>query len=110
MRRYLLLIAVVLFASCTNCTRYTKGYVVDRETSKVLKGAEVKSYAALNDRARDPRVTYTDSTGWFETAFALTGVAKCGNLKLIVSHPGYHTGYEVDMPVGDTVFLERKKP
>lgn len=109
MSRLMLLIAVILFASCKNCTRYTYGYVVDRETSKPIPGAKVRSYAALNDRSRDERITFTDTSGWFETAFALDGVAKCGNLKLIVTDTAYHTAYDVDMPQGDTIFLVRKK-
>lgn len=103
---YTLLIVLGL-AGCKNCTRYTYGYIIDRETSKPIKGAEVRSHAALDDRSRDHRVTYTDSTGWFETAFKLDGVAKCGNLKLIISDSNYHTAYEVDLPPGDTIFLDR---
>ena len=95
--------------SCKRCTRYTKGYVVDRETKKAVPGASVISYAALNDRVRDKRITYADTNGWFETSFILDRVAKCGNMKLIVDHPNYHTQYEVDLPQDDTIFLERKK-
>ena len=109
MSRYMLLIAVILFASCKDCTRYTYGYVLDKETSKPIPGVKVRSYAALNDRARDERIVFTDTSGWFETAFALKGVAKCGNLKLIITDTAYNTTYEVDMPQGDTVFLVRKK-
>lgn len=106
--RSLLLFALIFllgFASCKNCTRYTYGYIIDRETSKPIQGAEVRSHAALDDKSRDHRVTYTDSAGWFETAFELDGVAKCGNLKLIISDSNYHTAYEVDLPPGDTIFL-----
>lgn len=109
MNRIAILAAVLLLASCKDCTRYTRAWVVDRETNKAVKGATVKSYAALNDRARDQRTVYTDSAGWFETAFALDGVAKCGNLKLIISAPNYITGYEVDVPVDDTLYLKRIK-
>lgn len=106
----ILVLSTMLFCvSCKRCTRYTKGYVVDRETKKPIVGATIVSYAALNDRARDRRYTYADTNGWFETAFILDRVAKCGNLKLLVSHPDYHSGYAVDMPENDTVFLERKK-
>lgn len=109
MYKYLLFFSVLLFVSCKRCTRYTSGYVVDRETKKAISGATIQSYAALNDRARDKRITYADTNGWFETAFILDRVAKCGNLKLIISDSAYHTAYEVDLPQGDTVFLERKK-
>lgn len=108
-RYFLLLIIILVSAGCKDCTRYTYGYVVDKETSKPIPGAKVRSYAALNDRARDERIVFTDTSGWFETAFALEGVAKCGNLKLIITDTAYHTAYEVDMPEGDTVFLLRKK-
>lgn len=101
------LLIVLGLTSCKNCTRYTYGYIIDRETSKPIQGAEVRSHAALNDRSRDHRVTYTDSTGWFETAFKLDGVAKCGNLKLIISDSNYHTAYETDLPQGDTIFINR---
>lgn len=109
MSRYPLLIIVIFLASCKNCTRYTRAWVVDHETNKAIYNAEVKSHAALNDRTRDQRTTFTDTSGWFETAFELNGVAKCGNLKLIISHPDYETGYEVDVPVDDTIFLRRLK-
>lgn len=105
-----MLIAVLAFAGCKKCTRYTRAWVVDRETNKAVTGAKVNSYAALNDRSRDVRIVYTDSAGRFETAFALDNVAKCGNLKLIISHPRYHTGHEIDVAVDDTLFLERIKP
>lgn len=106
----ILIITTLLFCvSCKRCTRYTKGYVVDRETKESISGATIESYGALNDRARDRRVTYADTFGWFEAESILDRVAKCGNLKLIVSHSGYHTGYEVDLPEGDTIFLDRKK-
>ena len=110
MYRYLLLLICVWgLAGCKNCTRYTYGYIVDRETSKPVKGAEIKSHAALDDKSRDHRVTYTDSTGWFETAFELDGVAKCGNLKLVICDSNYHTAYEVDLQPGDTIFVDRIK-
>lgn len=101
------LLLAVSFASCKDCTRYARAYVVDRETKKGIYGVKVESYAALNDRARDRRVVYTDSAGWFETAFSLKGVAKCGNLKLIISHPNYPTVYEIDLPVDDTIRIQR---
>lgn len=110
MSRYiLLLMSFWVLAGCKNCTRYTYGYILDKETSKPIQGAEVRSHAALDDKSRDHRITYTDSTGWFETAFELDGVAKCGNLKLIISDSNYHTAYEVDLPPGDTIFLYRIK-
>jgi len=102
-----LLLILLSHLSCKNCTRYTYGYIIDRETSKPIQGAEVRSHAALDDRSRDHRVTYTDSTGWFETAFELDGVAKCGNLKLIISDSNYHTAYETDLSPGDTIILYR---
>lgn len=109
MRSLLLFISIFIlaFASCKNCTRYTYGYIIDRETSKPIQGAEVRSHAALDDKSRDHRVTYTDSAGWFETAFELDGVAKCGNLKLVISDSNYHTVYEADLPPGDSIFLYR---
>jgi hypothetical protein len=111
MSRYVLFIAfILLYASCKDCTRYTKGYILDRDNNKPLAGAKISSYAALNDRSRDQRVTYTDNNGFFETAFELDNVAKCGNLKLIIDHPGYSTAYEVDMPQNDTVYLDKIKP
>ena len=111
MHRLLLFISIFIlaFASCKKCTRYTYGYIIDRETSKPIKGVEIRSHAALDDRSRDHRVTYTDSTGWFETAFELDGVAKCGNLKLIISDSNYHTAYETNLPAGDTIILYRIK-
>ncbi len=104
---FLLILIALAYAGCTDCTRYARAYVVDFDNDQTIAGVEIKSYAARNDRARDERITHTDSTGWFETAFALNGVAKCGNLKLIISHPGYHTAYEVDIPLDDTVFLRK---
>ena len=104
---FLLILLTLAFAGCTDCTRYATGYVVDYDNNKALEGVEIRSYAALNDRSRDERTTHTNSVGWFETAFALNSVAKCGNMKLIISHPGYHTEYKVDMPWDDTVYLRK---
>lgn len=103
----LLILLTLAFAGCKDCTRYARGYVVDHDNDLGLAGVQIKSYAALNDRTRDERIIYTDSTGWFETAFELNDVAKCGNLKLIISHPGYHSTYEVDFRLDDTVFLRK---
>lgn len=106
---YILLPLLLLlgFSSC-DCTRYTYGYVADYETKKIIKGAKVYSYAALDDKIRDERTQYTDTTGWFETAFALNGVAKCGSLKLVISKDSFQTASVVDMEMGDTVFLYRQ--
>lgn len=103
----LFILLALAFVGCKDCTRYARAYVVDFNNDQGLAGAQVKSYAALNDRSRDERITYTDSAGWFETAFALNDVAKCGNLKLIISHPGYHTAYEVDLRQDDTIYLRK---
>lgn len=109
MSKYLLLLPLVILLSGCSCTRYTYGYVVDYETKEPLYFSEVYSYAALDDKIRDERVTTTDSSGWFETAFALNSIAKCGNLKLVISKKGYQTIYEVDLTPGDTVFLRKEQ-
>ncbi len=104
---YILIPLLLVFASC-DCTRYTNGYVADYETRKVIKGALIRSHAALDGKTSDERFRYTDSSGWFETAFSLKGVAKCGSLKIEVSKDGYQTVRLVDMAIGDTVFLFRQ--
>ena len=103
---YLLVMLLFTFASC-DCTRYTNAYVADYETKQAVKGAQVYSYAALDGEIRDERIRYTDSSGWFETAFSLKGVAKCGSLKIVISKDGYQTMSKVDWPIGDTIFLFR---
>ncbi|MCB0700289.1 MAG: hypothetical protein H6551_13265 [Chitinophagales bacterium] len=103
----LILISMV-FAGCS-CQRYTNGIVADFETKMAIEGAQIYSFAALDGRIRDERYVYTNDTGWFETAFYLKTVAKCATLKLTISKDGYETIREVDMPVGDTVFLRKIK-
>ncbi|MCB0697794.1 MAG: carboxypeptidase regulatory-like domain-containing protein [Chitinophagaceae bacterium] len=110
MKRSILLILLTLaFAGCKDCTRYARGYVVDFNSHEAIKGAEIHSFADLNDRTRDHRFIHTDSTGWFETAYVVDGLAKCGGLKLVISYPGYHTAYAIDIPLDDTIYLEKKK-
>lgn len=107
MRNLVLLGLFVFVASCKNCTRYARGYIVDAETSKPVYHARIISYAALDDRKRDERLTFSDSSGFFETSYTLERVAKCGILKLIVSDSNYHTAYEAELPVDDTIFLRK---
>lgn len=106
MSKYSLIMLALFLAGC-NCTRYTYGYVVDLETREPLANVQIRSHAALDGRARDQRQIFTDSTGWFETAFELSGIAKCGNLKMEITYPDYETQYRVDMTAGDTIFLRK---
>lgn len=105
MSKYLPLLVLLIFISGCSCQRYTYGYIVDFNDHTPIYRAEVNSFAALDGDIRDERVTETDSSGWFETAFSVNSIAKCGNLKLIITKPGYETAYIVDLPPGDTVFL-----
>lgn len=110
MGKYLPLLALLLFLSGCSCQRYTYGYIVDFNDHKPIYQAEVYSFAALDDEIKDERIVRTDSTGWFETAFSINSIAKCGNLKLIITKPGYQPAYIIDLPPGDTVFLLKDLP
>ena len=109
MLKFSLVILMLLCVTSCDCKRYTYGYVADYETRKVIGSAKVVSYAALDDRKRDERITYTDSAGWFEAAFALNSIAKCGSLKLTISKEGFETMRVVDWHPADTIFLFRQK-
>lgn len=107
MSRCLILLASVLLIAGCSCDRYTYGYVADYNSHEPLVGAQVYSFAALDEEVRDERVVKTDTKGWFETAFALKSIAKCGNLKLIIDYPGYAREYRIDLPPGDTIFMRK---
>lgn len=106
-RVFLILISTLLVAGC-DCSRYTSGYIVDEETKEAIVGAKIISFAALDDRQRDERVQYSDGVGRFEAAFKLNSVAKCGNLKLTISKPGYVTVRRVDHIPEDTIFIKKQ--
>lgn len=107
MIKYLAYIILLVFVAGCSCDRYTQAIVADHETKEAIQGAEVYSYAALDGRMRDERYTYTNDTGWFETAFTLKSMAKCGTLKLRVGKGGYDTIFLYDHPPGDTIFLKK---
>jgi glutaminase len=107
MTKYCLLILTMLLVTSCDCKRYTYGYIVDHNSHIAIGSVKVVSYAALDDRKRDERTTYTDSAGWFEAAFSLNSIAKCGSLKLAISKEGYETQRLVDWHPADTIFLKK---
>jgi hypothetical protein len=103
MLRSILFISIILFASCGTCERYTKNYVVDKETRIPLFEVQVLSVAATDGKQEMDKYTYTDAFGGFETSFTKGNVTQCPVLKLTLNKAGYYPVRYWDPPIGDTL-------
>jgi hypothetical protein len=107
MQKVLLFIAIIFFASCSECNRYAKNYVIDKKTRKPIFGVQVLSVAATDGKQEFDTYTYTDSVGSFEAMFTKANVTKCPVLKLSLSKTGYYPLRVWDPVLADTLVMQK---
>ena len=107
MQKGLLFVIVIFFASCGECSRYAKNYVIDKETRKPIFGVQVLSVAATNGKQEFDTYTYTDSVGSFEAMFTKANVTQCPVLKLSLTKTGYYPLRVRDPVLGDTLVMQK---
>ncbi|MBS1772208.1 MAG: hypothetical protein JST82_05065 [Bacteroidetes bacterium] len=99
------LFASLFLMSCANCDKYTRNYVLDKSTHKPIPMVEVLSVAAVKGNQYEQKYHYTDSAGWFETTYSMSGMGKCPSLKITLTKTGYQTLRVVEPQIGDTLFM-----
>lgn len=103
----ILLIVILLFASCNNCEKYTKNYVIDKETRKPIFGVWVFSVAATDGKQESEQWIHTDSFGVFEALYTKSGTSKCPVLKLTLTKDGYYPLRVWDPVLGDSLVMQK---
>lgn len=102
-----IVLAILFLASCNTCEKYTKNYVVDKETRKPVYGVWVFSVAATDGKQELEKWTHTDSLGAFEAMYKKDGTGKCPVLKLTLSKEGYYPFSVWDPVIGDTIAISK---
>ena len=103
----MLSLLVLSCAACSDCSRYAKNYVIDKETRKPIFGVQVLSVAATDGRQEFDTYTYTDSTGSFEAMFTKANVTQCPVLKLSLNKAGYYPLRVWDPVIGDSLVMQK---
>lgn len=108
MRLYVsLLLAILFLSSCSECSRYAKNYVIDKETRKPIISAQVLSVAATDGKQESERYYYTDSIGSFEAMFTKNKVTKCPVMKITITKTGYYPLRVWDPVIGDSLVMQK---